>query len=113
MGLGARKSQNNERGLPEPNGFIDATHSGRVDVIVELLPYALDLIARDCRLMITQNEATFSTSSFAFATKRGPPLYDTLRTAMVNAIENGNFRGEYDQVLLRVAHTHTHTRGLG
>jgi len=102
MGLGARKSQFNQRGLSEPDNFIDAIFSGRIDVIVEPLPYALDLIARDCRLMITQNEATFSESTLAFATKKDSPLYDILRPAMVNAVENSNFRDEYDRVLLRL-----------
>jgi hypothetical protein len=82
---------------------MNALDSGAVDVIVDGYLHALDLIARDCSLMITQNGVTFAESSLAFLVRENSPLNDVLRgEGMVGAVLNANFKMECDSVLSKV-----------
>ena len=89
-------------GLGGSQDFRDALDSGAVDVIVDGLLYALDVTARDCSLMITQNGATFTETSLAFLVQEKSPLNDILRESMVDAVLNTKFHAEYDSVLSKV-----------
>jgi hypothetical protein len=87
-------------GLASPKDIIDALNTGKTDVHIEILPYALNLVANDCGLYITRNGATFSDGRLAWPVQKGHVLYEDLREAFTNATSRGyNFADRYADVL--------------
>jgi hypothetical protein len=93
------ESQMSTRGLRKPEDFIEVIINGTVDVIVEGSVYAYDLVARDCRLMVANDGATFSSHNLAWAVQSGSLLYSPLRQAMVDATHSFDFEQNYEMAL--------------
>jgi hypothetical protein len=88
-------------GLESPQDIIDALETGKTDVHIEILPYALNLVANDCGLYITQNGATFSDGRLSWPIQKDHVLYEDLREAFTAATTSKgyNFADEYAAVL--------------
>jgi hypothetical protein len=86
-------------GLQTTDEIIHSLKTGQTDVHIEVLPYALNLLANDCDLVITRNGATFTEGALAFPVQTGHVLYDDLRIAFTAANGALNFREGYEAVL--------------
>ncbi|CAO2833706.1 unnamed protein product [Amaranthus hypochondriacus] len=83
--------------LKTPEEYADALRSGRIDALVDELPYVELFLASQCDFRIVGPE--FTRSGWGFAFPRDSPLAPDMSTAILKLSENGDLQRIHDKWL--------------